>query len=69
MLVKMTRDAKAHPESHDANVAPEQVAEFEVMGWRRADALTPAQTQALDRDGDGAAGGAPKGGNRRKKAG
>jgi hypothetical protein len=32
--VRMTRDAKAFPDSHEANVAPENVAEFEAMGWK-----------------------------------
>ena len=71
MLVKMVRDAKAHPESHEANVAQEQVAEFEAMGWSvegAKPALSPAQVKALDGDGDGAAGGSlPRA--RRKKSG
>lgn len=31
--VKMVRDAKAFPESHEANVRRENVAEFESLGW------------------------------------
>lgn len=69
MPIKMVRDPAEHPESHEANVAPEQVAEFEAMGWRvqgePAKALTPAQVEALDRDGDGKAGGSKP---RRRKA-
>lgn len=52
MPVKMVRDAKAFPESHEANVRPENVAEFEAMGWSAAGAaekpaVIPSDWQSL----------------------
>lgn len=52
-VVRMVRDAKAHPDSHEANVPAAAVPEFEALGWRLAD--------PLDHDGDG-----KKGGSKRK---
>lgn len=51
-VVRMVRDAKAHPESHEANVPAASVAEFEALGWHLAD--------PLDHDGNGKKGGAKK---------
>lgn len=50
--IRMVRDANEHPDSHEANVHADQLADFEGWGWRRAD--------ALDHDGDGKKGGARK---------
>ena len=52
-VVRMIRDPKAYPESHQANVPAAAVAEFEALGWQVAD--------PLDHDGDG-----KKGGSKRK---
>jgi len=49
-VVRMVRDANAHPDSHEANVPSAAVAEFEALGWRLPD--------PLDHDGDGKKGGA-----------
>jgi len=54
-VVRMVRDANAHPDSHEANVPAASIAEFEALGWRLAD--------PLDHDGDG-----KKGGSKRAKA-
>lgn len=54
-VVRMVRDAHAHPDSHEANVPAASIAEFEALGWRLAD--------PLDHDGDG-----KKGGGKRAKA-
>jgi hypothetical protein len=50
--IAMIRDAKQFPDSHDANVHPDNVAEFEAAGWTRRD--------PLDHDSDGRKGGSKK---------
>lgn len=81
--VRLIRDAAEHPDSHEANVRPEDVSEWIARGWSLQGAdprdhrtindrphLTPKQIKALDRIDDGVLkpGGAPKGGNRKRKA-
>ncbi len=51
-VVAMRRDAKEFAHSHDANVHPDQVAEFEEDGWERVD--------PLDHDANGKKGGSRK---------
>lgn len=52
--VRMVRDAKQFPESHEANVTPEGVAEFEALGWTAevAEKKTKAPKKAKGDDTD-----------------
>ena len=53
-LIKLTRDAEAFPDSHEATVGADELAQWEANGWAVAD--------PLDHDGDGQKGGSkPKG--------
>lgn len=47
-LVKLVRDADAHPDSHEANVRPEDVDAWEANGW----ALEGVPDGAVHRDDD-----------------
>lgn len=49
-LVKLVRDAKDHPDSHEANVRPEDVGAWEANGWVVAGA---GPVSDLDDDSEG----------------
>lgn len=48
-MIRMIRDAKQFPDSHEAFVSPDEVENFRAGGWVPAD--------PLDHDGDGKPGG------------
>ena len=49
-LVKLVRDAEAHPDSHEANVRAEDVDAWKANGWTEA---TEAPVEAEEDDGEG----------------
>ena len=51
-MIRMIRDTKQFPDSHEAFVSPDEVEMFRAGGWVPAD--------PLDHDGDGKKGGARK---------
>jgi hypothetical protein len=59
MTIRMKRDRGQYPAPHEADVHPDEVANYRIGGWIPAD--------PLDHDGDGGKGGSlPK--TRRKRA-
>lgn len=53
--VRMVRDANEFPDSFEANVPPEGVAEFEALGWKAAEGPATAVAAVITGMGDGEA--------------